>query len=363
MKTLPLALMMATILCGSMLFPKSAVAQTDPQQVDKSDDASPLAIRFVRIPAGTFMRGFDNSDRNEQRFHLDHPYSNHQDFKFERPSHRVELTKAFEIADCEVTVGQFREFVEATGYRTDAEKNGGALGWFPDEDNYVDRFHADPAVTWQSPGFEQSDRHPVVAVSWNDAQAFCRWLSEQDGRNHRLPSEAEWEYACRSGTTTWYSFGNDPDLAYAHGNVADGALEARFPNTARYTRAVRLTAGEGDGHVFTAPVRSFKANAWGLHDLHGNVWEWCQDRWAEDAYDRYLSGISRREREQFVLKDPVFDEATDLHQYGDWRVMRGGAWTCTPAATRASIRTFAEKADSSVYTGFRIVREVNADAK
>lgn len=109
-------------------------------------------------------------------------------------------------------------------------------------------------MTWKSSGVERSEDHPIVTVSWNDAQAFCRWLSDGEGIVIRLPTETEWEYACRAGTSTWYNWGEVPNLAYLHGNVADGALEAALPNTTRFQRAVRLGAEEGDGAVFTAAV-------------------------------------------------------------------------------------------------------------
>jgi len=327
------------------------------------DKASPaaansLGMAFVRVPAGEYVRGFNNDDNGEHRFALAHPYSNRQDFRDERPAHRVAITQPFDMAVTEVTVGQFKAFVEATGYETDAEKNGGALGCFPEERDYVDRFHKDPSITWRSPGFEQTDSHPVVAVSWNDAVAFCKWLSEKEGHVYRLPSEAEWEYACRAGSTSWYSWGSDPDQAYAHANVADAALEAAQPNTTSYQRAVKLSPGEGDGVVFTAKVKSYAANPWQLHDMHGNVWEWCQDRWSADRYERYFDGVPRQQRDEVFVEDPLFEEETDQHKYGDWRLLRGGAWTCAPAAVRCSLRSFAEAADASVYTGFRVVREV-----
>ena len=317
-----------------------------------------IGMRFVQIEPGEFTRGFDTSNQRERRFALVHQYSNSQNFKNESPSHRVAITRGFEIATTEATVGQFRQFVDATGYKTDAEKNGGALGCFPDENDYVDRFHKSSEITWRTPGFEQTDEHPVVCVSWTDANAFCKWLSKKDGQNYRLPSEAEWEYACRAGQKTWYSWGEDPDLAYEHANVADGALEAAQPKTTQFQRAVRLGADEGDGVVFTAKVGSFKPNPWGLFDMHGNVWEWCQDRWAADRYDRHFDGVPRQQRGDVVVTDPLFLDETDQHKYGDWRLMRGGGWTCAPAAVRCSIRTFAEAADSAVYTGFRIVREI-----
>jgi formylglycine-generating enzyme required for sulfatase activity len=316
-----------------------------------------LGMDFVRIPAGEYRRGFDTEDRREHRFHLAHPYSNRQGFKSERPAHRVVITQPFDLAATEVTVAQFRSFAEASGYTTDAEKHGGAFGCFPDQKDYVDRFHRAPRITWKSPGFSQDDNHPVVAVSWKDAQAFCQWLSRREDARYRLPTEAEWEYACRAGTQTWYSWGEDPDEAYRHGNVADGALEAAQPNTTRFQRAVQLAATDGDGNVHTAETARFLPNPWGLFDMHGNVWEWCQDRWSEDAYERFFHGVPRQKRAQLIVRDPVFEKETDQHKYDDWRVMRGGAWTCAPASVRCSIRTFADAGDASVYTGFRVVRE------
>ena len=206
-------------------------------------------MTMVDIQPGQYLRGFDSSDRRDDAFSQQHRFSTAQIFKNETPAHLVALSKGFAIASTEVTVAQFRMFVDATGYQTDAEKSGGALGCFPGEKNYVDRLHKSPEVTWQSPGFGQSDQHPVVAVSWRDAQAFCSWLSKQEGQRYRLPTEAEWEYACRAGTTTWYSWGNDPDQAYSHANVADGALEAAQPKTTQFQRAVRLGAEEGDGYA------------------------------------------------------------------------------------------------------------------
>ncbi len=292
--------------------------------------ANSLGMKFVRVPAGEYIRGFETSNQRERRFDIVHQYSNKQNVKLETPAHRTVISKPLEIGVTEVTVGQFREFVVATNYKTDAERNGGALGCFPAERNYVDRFHKSPEITWKSPGFPQTDDHPVVAVSWNDAQKFCEWLSKEEKATYRLPSEAEWEWACRAGQQTWYSWGEAPNDAYEHANVADGALEAAQPKTTRFQRAVRLGADEGDGAVFTAKTASYKPNAWGLYDMHGNVWEWCQDRWSADVYERYFDGVPRQQRSKVVVRDPLFLDKTDQHQYGDWRSMRGGAWTCAP---------------------------------
>lgn len=318
-----------------------------------------IGMTFVRIQSMEYIRGFDTDQQRERLFDRQHPFSNAQDLRYEKPSHRVNISKAFDIGQTEVTVGQFRQFVEATGYVTEAEKGDGALGFFPEEKDYVDRFHQDPMITWRTPGFEQTDRHPVVCVTWKDSTAFCAWLSEKERMVYRLPTEAEWELACRAGTKTWYAWGSDPKEAYSHANVADASLEEAFPNTTRYQRAVQLEKGDGDGYVFTAPAGKFKPNAWGIHDMHGNVWEWCQDRWSEDVYERIFDGIPRQERDQVLLTDPLFEDKTDQHAFGDWRVLRGGAWTCAPAAVRSTIRTYAESGDASIYTGFRVVRETS----
>lgn len=321
-----------------------------------SDQATKIGIEFVEVLPGRYQRGFQDDDRAENRFKIIHEFSTAPDLKNERPDHWVILSRGFEMAKSEVTVGQFRSFVEATGYVTDAEKESGALGFFPSEKNHVDRFHTDAAITWRDPGFAQTDAHPVVAVSWRDAQAFCAWLTETSPGRFRLPSEAEWEYACRAGTKTWYSWGVEPDEAYSHANVADGSLEAVAENTTRYQRAVALKADEGDGVAFTAPVQSYQPNDWGLYDMHGNVWEWCQDRWMENLYDSYFKNVPWPERKNVTVTDPLFEEKTESHNYGDWRVLRGGAWTCAPVSVRCSIRTFAEAKDAAVYTGFRVVR-------
>ncbi len=321
----------------------------------QGDEPNSIGMEFVKIEPGTYQRGFPDGESHD--FELNHPYSNSQNLRGESSAHTVEITRAFSIGKTEVTVGQFKAFVAATNYVTTAEKSGGALGWFPEEKNYVDRFHKDPAITWKTPGFEQSDDHPVVCVSWTDARAFCKWLSEKEGATYRLPTEAEWEYACRAGTETWYSWGKNPDDAYANANVADGALEAAFPMTTQYQRAVKLGKDEGDKAIFTAKVASYRPNPWKLYDMHGNVWEWCQDRWKADLYKSYFAGVARQDWKSVKVTDPLFEEKTSQHEYGDWRVMRGGAWTCAPAAVRTSIRTFAEAGDASIYTGFRVVKQ------
>ena len=150
-------------------------------------------------------------------------------------------------ASTEVTRGQFRRFVDDAGYQTEAEKDGkGGYGW-TEAGNFV----YDPKYTWQNLGFDQTDEHPVVNVSWNDAVAFAAWLSRKEGTTYRLPTEAEWEYACRAGTTTRYSSGDDPESLATVGNVADGTAREKLPN---WYPDPTWTIAARDGFVYTAPV-------------------------------------------------------------------------------------------------------------
>jgi formylglycine-generating enzyme required for sulfatase activity len=272
-----------------------------------------LGMRLVPIPAGEFLMGSsDDEDADDD----------------EKPQHRVRITRPFYLGTTEVTVGQFRRFVEAMGYRTEAERNGrGGRGW--NESRAT--FEVDPKYTWRDPGFPQTDEHPVTNVSWNDAVAFCEWLSRTEATTYRLPTEAEWEYACRAGTTTRYSSGADPETLAAVGNVADGTARAKFPNW-------KSTIVARDGHVFTAPGGTFRANAWGLHDMHGNVWEWC------------LDGYDGRYYEQSPGADPTGPSQASR------RVYRGGSWADDPRYAR-SARRVPVKPDYREYdVGFRVAR-------
>ncbi len=164
--------------------------------------------------------------------------------------------------------------------------------------------------SWRNTGFEQTDEHPVVNVSWNDAVAFCKWLSRKEGKTYRLPTEAEWEYACRAGTTTRYYSGDDPETLAKVANVADAAAKAQFPD---WNHGIKAS----DGYVFTSPGGQFKPNAFGLYDMHGNVSQWCSDWYSEDYY----------------TKSPT-DDPTGPDS-GIERVLRGGCWDSVfPSAAR-----------------------------
>src|SRR5262249_10455549 len=136
--------------------------------------------------------------------------------------------------------------------------------------------------SWRNPGFAQTDEHPVVNVSWNDAQAFCDWLSQKEGKKYRLPTEAEWEYGCRANTRTRFHGGDEDGTLWQVANAMDRSLGAQWSYNKLKNKEVQRRLSDwfesvtwDDGYPFTAPVGRFRPNAFGLYDMHGNVWEWC----------------------------------------------------------------------------------------
>jgi formylglycine-generating enzyme required for sulfatase activity len=271
-----------------------------------------LGMKLVRIPAGEFLMGSPDSDKDAE--------------DDEKPQHRVRITRPFYLGATEVTVGQFRRVVEATGLRTEAETDGkGGIGW----NEAKGTFEQAPKYTWLNPGFAQTDEHPVVNVSWNDAIAFCNKLSEREGLKpyyqfgggaqsggdgYRLPTEAEWEYACRAGSTTRFGFGDD---------------EATLGESAWfYDKSGRKTH----------PVGRKRLNAFGLYDMHGNVCEWC---W--DSYDKHYYGQS-----------PGADPLGPSQAAG--RVRLGGGWFNNPRSCRSANRGGIAPGYRLGDLGFRVAR-------
>jgi formylglycine-generating enzyme required for sulfatase activity len=238
----------------------------------------------------------------------------------------------------EVTVGQFRKFVQATGYKTEAERGEGGSGWNEDRN----RFEAqNKSYSWKSTGFEQTDSHPVVNITWNDAVAFCNWLSKREGRKYRLPTEAEWEFACRGGTKGRWTCGDNADNLALVGNVADGSAKTKF--------ASWQGIEAHDGYVFTSPVGSFQANPYGLYDVHGNVWEWCADSVQakevhhEHRHSDVSSGCS------------IHRECLTRTKSVTYNALRGGSWLSVAAGADAGYRNFNSPSLRSVDLGFRVV--------
>ncbi|CAK8715753.1 hypothetical protein GCAAIG_05160 [Candidatus Electronema halotolerans] len=238
------------------------------------------------------------------------------------------------MQDTHVTVGQWRHFVEKTGYKTQAEIEDGAYATRLNKDG---RRYQD--IYWDNPGYEQEDDYPVSCVSWIDVQIFIRWLNQQEDGVYRLPTEAEWEYSCRAGTTTAYNFGDEITTKLA--NHLDRSL-------ADYEENYRLAPLNPDDELDLRPcsVASFAPNAWGLYDMHGNLWEWCQDKcivYHEKCYfwvDTCLDGI----------KDP-------LSVTGPLRMARGGSWNYYPTFCRSAHCIAYDDNKRYNHLGFRLLRE------
>ena len=295
-----------------------------------------LGMKLVPLPDGEFLMGTLPGRDGDMGF-------SEKDSAAELPAHRVRISQPFYMGMHEVTVKQFRQFVEATGHKTTAETNGfGGQHILETKRGYQRK----PEFTWRNPGFPQTDDHPVIQVSWDDVQAFCKWLSAQEKAIYRLPTEAEWEYACRAGESSelhdqWnMRLGLEDQAKHPeqfYGNAADQSIRDHYKDYG-------MSMPHSDGFVFTAPVGSYAPNLFGLHDMHGNVFEWCAD-WFDRLYYR---------------SPPVFDPqgpATGKH-----RVQRGGSFFHHPNFCRSCYRDFGEPNEVQSCVGFRVVREMSPPA-
>lgn len=263
----------------------------------------------------------------------------------EAPAHKVRITRPFFLGQHEVTVGQFRNFIETSGYRPESEADGtGGYGYNreydPAKSDRGDNFEGrDPKYSWRNPGFPQGDNHPVLNVTWNDAAALANWLSTREGVKYRLPTEAEWEYACRAGTKTRYYNGDDPQLLTKIANTFDIEAAENWPDW-----KPQATNGH-DGYAFTSPVGSFAPNALGLFDMVGNAWEWVADWYDENYYAKSPT------------QNPTGPED------GNVRVRRGGSWHTWPLYTRCSYRNWNSPQTRYTLVGIRLLREVQTSAR
>lgn len=252
-------------------------------------------------------------------------------FADEYPQHRVRITRPFLLGRFEVTIGQFRRFVQETGYRSEAESDGtGGWGYNANTQQCEGR---KAGYSWQVPGYPTHDEQPVVNVSYNDAQAFCRWLSQKEGAKYRLPTEAEWEYANRAGSNSRYSNSEDPAKLPQFARAIDVSRHAEFGHVQE------LKIELNDPTAFPAAVGSLAPNAFGLYDMHGNAWEWVADWYGEEYY----------------ANSPVDDPKGPA--MGELRVRRGGGWNSFPIWLRSSFRNWNTPNSRCVNLGFRVARE------
>jgi formylglycine-generating enzyme required for sulfatase activity len=259
---------------------------------------------MVVVPAGEFMMGSPASEPQRESWSAGS----------ESPQHNVTIARPFAIARHAVTRGQFAVFARDAGHKTE----GGAFVWTGTE------WKQDPQASWRNPGFAQDDSHPVVCVNWDDAKAYVAWFSRQTERDYRLPTEGEWEYCCRAGSTTPFWWGSSITTAQAnyHGNyLYEGG------------------GSKGEWRKATVPVSEFAGNPWGLFQAHGNVWEWCEDVWHATYDDAPMDGSA-------WLKP------------GDARVrvVRGGSWFSLPRALRSALRYRVSSEHRDFNLGFRVGR-------
>ena len=274
---------------------------------------------MVLIPPGRFLMG--TPPEEDAREKMPEEFAGQS-----KRQHTVTFRRGFWLAKYPVTRAEFAAFV-ADSKR---DMSGEAGGWVEGKGwQYSDQF------SWQNPGFSQTDRDPVVCVDLADIDAYRKWLSDRTGRRYRLPSEAEWEYAVRAGTTTARFWGDDRDGARRYANVADRGLAKRLKQ--KFDRE-RFFPWD-DGYPFTSPVGAFQPNPFGLCDMLGNVWEWVADHW-HDSYDGAPDDGS-----------PWTTQGSEGR-----RVLRGGSSYFYPRFLRAGVRNWIDPDSRYNYAGFRLAR-------
>lgn len=242
----------------------------------------------------------------------------------EGPRHRVRIGYALGVAQYKVTRGEYAAFVRATA-RPDGD---GCWVW----DNSSGRFQKDASRSWRNPGFEQTDQHPVVCVSWNDAKAYAAWLSQQSGQTFRLLSESEREYVARAGSSSSRPW-DDVAQTCRYANVAD-------QTAAKEVLRIPVWVECSDGYPYTSPVGAFQPNAFGLYDTMGNAWEWVEDCY-RDTYERAPD-----------------DGSPNTSRECAERVFRGGGWDNYPRNIRSAYRYRGAPGTRSSSIGFRVAKTI-----
>ena len=271
---------------------------------------------MVAIPAGSYTMGCSAGWDDVLGGCRDNEY----------PPHRVNVA-AFEMGQYEVTVGQFKHFVESTGYVTTAEafKQGCVI-------KEGSTWKLSKTHNWRHVGFPQTDVHPVTCISWVDTQYYLQWLNKLTGKNYRLPTEEEWEYAARAGQITAFYWG---------GKTANQASTSSR-SYANYQGVAENGSDNGEMFEFTAPVGSMLSNNFGLHDMSGNVWEWVSNCW----------------RENYQIPTPK-----SCNERNAGKTRRGGGWDNMPPNIRSAYRSEGKALDRSYVYGFRIAHDAVPEPK
>jgi formylglycine-generating enzyme required for sulfatase activity len=273
---------------------------------------------MVVLPAGSFTMGSPESEKGRN--------------SWEGPQHVVTFARPFAIGKFEVTVDQFGAFAGETNDTT-------SKCWTLENA----RFDMRDGRSWRNPGFAQDGSYPATCLNWRDANAYAAWLAKKTGKNYRLPSEAEWEYAARGKTTPGsgprFSFGDDDRAICANANALDQTAKSNLPGTTTWEFVPCQ-----DGYAYAAPTGRFAANAFGLHDMHGNVKEWTLDCY----------------REGQGYRGAPTDGAAWTTADCPSRVLRGGSWLSYPRLLRAAFRYKGGDNDRSSDVGLRVARPLAA---
>jgi formylglycine-generating enzyme required for sulfatase activity/Tfp pilus assembly protein PilF len=293
-----------------------------PKDTFRECDACP---EMVVIPPGEFMLGSPDTEKNRE--------------PWEGPQVRMRIGAPLAVGRFEVTLDEYRAFLRESRHDTGA-------GCVPALDPILGKIDPVAGVTYANPGYAQTGSHPAVCVSWDDAQAYLSWLSNRTGRTYRLLSESEWEYAARAGSSEPYSFGSERNELCRYGNVGDKSFDG-----SEMLKAIDFAGGHGeidcsDGHVQAAPVGQFAANAFGLHDMHGNVEEWVQD-----CTNMLSTGLGYR-------KEHPQDGAPVALDGCRFRGIRGGSWSSGMDFVRSASRSEMPPAFRMSSIGFRVARPV-----
>ena len=268
--------------------------------------------QMVIVPAGQFIMGSEDGEAGRS----------------EGPVAPVDIRRAFALAKTETTVAQFANFVAQSGYQPEET----CRVWEDDKWQQSDQFD------WRNPGpgVAYGDDYPVVCVSWRDAIAYAAWLSERSGEQYRLPTEAEWEYAALAGSEGPYSWGEAEDLACEYGNVFDRRAAGSFAFPWEPTDC-------DDAIASLAPVASYQASGFGVHDMIGNVWEWTQDCYR-------VPYVMRADRQLAYESESACER----------RTVRGGSWITRGSRLRPHFRGRDPEDAKMSYFGFRVARDYAA---
>jgi formylglycine-generating enzyme required for sulfatase activity len=252
-----------------------------------------LTFKMIKVPKGSFLMGSNDGRNNE------------------KPVHKVDIDYEFEIGKYPVTIGEYMTFVKDT--------NSNYPEWLEEGNEY--NIHTGSKDYYKKMNLEKNA--PIIGVSWDNAKAYCKWLSQKSGKNYRLPTEAEWEYACRAGITTKWSFGDN---------------EEELEKYAWYSKN-SYDLGKKHPDYGTHIVGDKKPNPWGLFDMHGNVWEWCEDDWVDNYNNTPRDGSAYKSKDKNSLK-----------------VVRGGSWSGYAISSRSAFRSDWDRDYRSGGVGFRLLR-------